>query len=106
MLESTGASTSPNGVRIRLPIERWEHITTAHTEMEVHYFNVMECVRDPDAIYSENSDELLAVKEIEPGKVIVVCYKENLEARDGFIITAYTTRNIRRIRQRNRIWPT
>lgn len=105
MLESTGASISKSGVLIRLPSERWGHITSAHTEMEVHYFDVLETIREPDAIYSGNSDELLAVKEIEPGKVMVVCYKEDLESDDGFVITAYTTRNIRRIRQRNRVWP-
>ena len=47
--------------------------------------------------------ELLAVREHEPGKWLVVVYRE-LNG-DGFIITAFETSRIARLRRRRQIWP-
>lgn len=47
---------------------------------------------------------MIAVKELEIGKFMVVVYKE-VSKEDGFIITAFLTRRIRQIERRNKLWP-
>ena len=42
---------SKNDVPIRLPEERWFHITEEHSEMAGYYFEVLEAVAQPEAIY-------------------------------------------------------
>ena len=42
---------SKNGVPIRLTEERWLHITEEHSEMAGYYFEVLETVQVPEAIY-------------------------------------------------------
>jgi hypothetical protein len=96
--------TSKNGVPIRLPEERWIHITEEHSEMAGYYYEVLEAVSEPEGIYKGKSGELLAVKTIEPEKFIIVFYKE-VSKEDGFIITSFLTRNIIKIRRREKIWP-
>jgi len=96
--------TSKNGVPIRLPEERWIHITEEHSEMAGYYFEVLETVKEPEEIYKGKSEELLAVKTVEPGKFIVVFYKE-ISDSDGFIITSFQTRRINQIKRREKIWP-
>ena len=58
---------SKNDVPIRLPIERWFHITEEHSEMAGYYFDVLEIIQEPAEIYEGGAEELLAVKEINPG---------------------------------------
>jgi len=67
---------SVNGVPIRLTEKRWLHITEEHSEMTGYYFEVLETVQSPDAVYEGYTGELLASKEIEPAKYIIVIYKE------------------------------
>jgi hypothetical protein len=50
-----------------------------------------------------NLGELLAVKELEPGKHIVVAYRE--AEMDGFIITAFLTRRLSSLERRKQLWP-
>lgn len=95
---------SKNGVPIRLPEERWIHITEEHSEMAGYYFEVLEAVAEPEEIYSGKSGELLAIKTVEPGKFIVVFYKEVSDG-DGFIITSFLTRRINQIKRREKLWP-
>jgi hypothetical protein len=95
---------SKNSVPIRLPEERWFHITEEHSEMAGHYFDVLETVEDPEAIYSGRSGECIAVREVDRGKYIVVVYKE-LNEDDGFIITAFLTRRKGQLERKQRIWP-
>lgn len=38
---------SKNGVPIRLPDERWIHITEEHSELAGYYFEVFETVNEP-----------------------------------------------------------
>ena len=82
--------------------ERWFHITEEHSEMAGYYFEVLETLQEPDAVYEGGAEELLATKEIEPGKHLVVVYKE-LGKEDGFVITAFLTRRIEQIQRRTRI---
>jgi hypothetical protein len=48
---SMDLARSKNDVRIRLTEERWLHITEEHSEMAGYYFDVLETVEAPDAIY-------------------------------------------------------
>ena len=77
---------SKNGVPIRLTEERWVHITEEHSEMAGYYFEALETVKEPEAIYEGKMGECIAVREIEKGKYIVVVYRE-LSKEDGFVIT-------------------
>jgi hypothetical protein len=97
-------SQSKNGVPIRLTEQRWLHITEEHSEMAGYYFDVLETIQEPGAIYGGKVGELLAVKEIEPGKYLVVVYKE-MSKEDGFVITAFLTRRIKQIERRTKLWP-
>jgi hypothetical protein len=60
--------TSRNGVPIRLTDERWSHITESHCEMAGYYYEILECVEDPDAVYEGKYEELIGMKEIQENK--------------------------------------
>ncbi len=94
---------SKNNVPIRLPGERWFHITEEHSEMAGYYFEVLEAIEDPEVIYEGNAGESLAVREIEHGKFLVVVYRET-SANDGFVITAFLTRRKRQLERRRVLW--
>jgi hypothetical protein len=86
-------------------MERWFHITEEHSEMAGCYFEVLEAVREPDAVSAGTYGELLAVKQVEPaGRYMVVVYRE-LTDEDGFVITAFFTSRIARIERRAKVWP-
>lgn len=95
---------SKNGVFIRLTHERWLHITENHGEMAGYYYEVLETVYEAEAIYKGSAGELIAVKEIDMEKYIVVIYKE-LNDKDGFIITAFLTRKVNQFERRVKLWP-
>jgi len=97
-------ANSKSDVPIRLTMERWFHITEAHAEMAGYYFEVLEAIEEPEAIYEGKIGECLAVREIESGKYIVVVYRE-ICGDDGFVITAFLTRRKRQIERRQKIWP-
>jgi len=99
-----GIARSQNGVPIRLPDERWIHITEEHSELAGHYFDVLETIEDPEAIYEGTAEELLAVRQLWPGKHLVVVYREVSED-DGFVITAFLTGRSVKLRRRKRLWP-
>ena len=94
---------SKNAVPIRLTEERWIHITEEHSEMAGYYFEVLETVEEPEAIYEGKMGECIAVREIDNGKYIVVVYRE-LSKGDGFVITAFLTRRRRQLERRRKIW--
>jgi len=95
---------SKNGVPIRLTDERWFHITEEHSEMAGNYFEVLETVEVPEAIYKGKAEELLAIRKIEQKKYLVVVYKE-MNYEDGFVITAFFTSKIKKIERRSKLWP-
>jgi hypothetical protein len=94
---------SKAGVPIRLTDERWAHVTEEHAELAGLRFEVLETVSSPERIFVGNFDELLAAREIEQGKYLVVVYRES--EGDGFIITAFLTRRIRSLERRKQAWP-
>jgi hypothetical protein len=94
---------SKNDVQIRLPDERWLHIVESHTEVAGLYSDVLETAEDPDAIYEAESGELLATREVQTDKYLVVVYKE-VSRVDGIIITAFLTRRLKQLERRAKIW--
>ena len=66
---------SKSDVQIRRSDEKWLHIIESHTVMAGLYSDVLETVEDPDAIYEVESGELLATKEVQTDKYLVVVYK-------------------------------
>lgn len=95
---------SKNDVPIRLTTERWFHITEEHSEMAGYYFEVLETIQEPKAIYAGRHGELLAAREIEQGKYLIVVYRE-AKKEDGFVITSFLTRRINQIERRTKLWP-
>jgi hypothetical protein len=60
-------------------------------------------VSHPDRVLLGGDGELIAVREVELGKHLVVVYREQTD--DGFIITAFLTRRIRSLEKRRQLWP-
>ena len=94
---------SINGITIRLPDERWVHITEEHAEMAGYLYDVLETVQEPLAVFEGNEGELLAACEIETEKYIIVVYRE-VSQEDGFIITAFLTKRWKSLERRKKIW--
>ena len=94
---------SKNNVSIRLTEERWFHITEEHSEMAGYYFEVLETVEEPEAIFEGKEGECIAVREVEKGKYVVVVYRE-LSKEDGFVIIAFLTRRKKQLERRRKIW--
>ncbi len=83
--------------------ERWGHIIEEHAELYEMVDFVLLTVNSPEIVLAGNSGELLAVREFEPKKYLVVPYREL--NNDGFIITAFLTRRIHSLQRRKKIWP-
>jgi hypothetical protein len=100
MLET---AASVFGKTIRLTDERWAHITEEHPEVAGYRWHVLDAIRSPDKIVAGNEGELIAAKEVEPLKDIVVVYREFDE--DGFVITSFLTRRRASLARRQQLWP-
>jgi hypothetical protein len=94
---------SKNGIPIRLTDERWAHIVEEHSELAGRRLEVLETTAQPLRILAGGAGELLAVRELEPGKFLVVVYLELVD--DGFIITAFLTRRTASLNRRKQLWP-
>ena len=94
---------SVNKVPIRLTDERWLHITEEHCELAGMRLDVLEAVANPSRIVEGRAGELLAQREIVPGRHLVVVYRE--EGHDGFIITAFITTRTQSLDRRRQLWP-
>ena len=101
-ISMTETIISKNSVPIRLTDERWVHITEEHNELAGMRLEVLETVGNPTQIFAGNSGELLAMRESEPGKYLVVVYREG--ENDGFIITAFLTRRAQSFCRRTQLW--
>ncbi len=91
---------SVNKVSIRLTEERWLHITEEHSEMAGYYYDAIEAISSPEAIYAGKSGERIALKTLSTDKSIVVIYKE-VSSEDGFVITSKKNQFERRVK----LWP-
>jgi len=95
--------TSKNGISIRLTDERWAHITEEHCELAGMRLETLDTVANPSKILKGGYGELLAVREFEKDKFLIVVYRELSD--DGFIITAFLTRRKEYFNRREQIWP-
>ena len=67
---------SVNNIPIRLTDERWHPITDEHSELEGMKSECLETISHPYKIYKGKEEECLAIREQEPGKYLVVVYRE------------------------------
>lgn len=95
--------SSVRGIPIRLPAERWAHITEEHCELAGMREEILEAVAEPTSVLMGNHGALLAAKEREDGKILVVVYRE--ANGDGFIITAFLTSRRGFLDRRTKVWP-
>ena len=102
--EPTGAR-SRNGVWVRLSTERWQHISEGHPELAHPRSAVLEAITNAEYVLEGTAGELLAVHRVDSGKVLVVAYRE-VDAQDGFVITAFVTSRVAAIfKRRRQVWP-
>jgi hypothetical protein len=94
---------SRGGVLIRLTPERWSHIVEEHAEMAGMRLEVIESIEHPDRVISGKEGALMATREYETGRHLVVVYREL--RNDGFVITAFSTTRAGFIERRKQIWP-
>lgn len=97
-------AVSRNGVAIRLPQERWQHIIEEHAEVADFRDDVLQAIEQPDRLLAGTAGELLAVKMVEAAKAIVIVYRE-IDSTDGFVITAFLTRRLKSLGNRVQLWP-
>jgi hypothetical protein len=76
MQKMIDTAPSKNGIPIRLTDERWAHIAEEHGELASMRAEVLETVSRPERILVGGDGELLALREQEPGKFLVVVYRE------------------------------
>ena len=90
---------------MRLPAERWQHIAEEHPELAGLRAAVLEAVSNAEYVLEGNGGELLAVRRLDSGKVLVVAYRE-VDSSDGFVITAFITSRAAAIfKRRRQLWP-
>jgi hypothetical protein len=65
---------SRNGISIRLPGERWEHIVERHDILADKQQLVFDTISNPDRILAGNEGALMAVRELESDRWLVVFY--------------------------------
>ena len=94
---------SKGNIPIRLTDDRWVHITEEHCELAGLRSEIVETVSHPERILLGGDGELIATRELEQGKHLVVVYREQTD--DGFIITAFLTRRVRSLGKRRQVWP-
>ena len=93
---------SITGKTIRLPDERWLHIVEGHPEMAGHLNDVLLTVAVPNFVLQGSADELLAAVYERQDKLLVVVYRE--DETDGFILTAFFTKQIDKLLKRTILW--
>ncbi|MCK4662092.1 MAG: hypothetical protein KAT68_04460 [Bacteroidales bacterium] len=100
----TNITYSVNNIPIRLTDERWIHIVENHDDIAGYYFDILETITNPTWIFKGDKDEFWAVKLLADKKAILVIYKELIKQKDGFIITAFFTSQIKKLLKRKIVW--
>jgi len=103
-VECQVVARSRNGVPIRLPAERWDHIRLSHPELEGRKDAVVACVAMPEKVFAGDAGELLAVRQVGGGRYVVVVYRE-VSREDGFVVAAFVTTRPQRLERRRLVWP-
>jgi hypothetical protein len=92
---------SVNGVPIRLPDERWQHIIEGHVDLVNYADDVLRVIENPEAVYQGRRGSLIAVRSYGRRGQLAVFYRE-VSSEDGLVITARFLRGRPRTR---RVWP-
>ncbi len=100
----TDVSVSRHGVPIRLADERWAHIVEEHSELAGLRQDVLDAIASCERVVAGNAGERLAVRKVEPGRALVVVYRE-VSDQDGFVITAFMTTRLTSLDRRVQVWP-
>jgi hypothetical protein len=103
-LAITETVTSRGGIPIRLTDERWAHIVEEHPELAGLRPEVLTAIAEAERVLAGKCSELFAVRTIESGKALVVVYRE-VDSKDGFVITAFLTRQLEKLDRRPQLWP-
>lgn len=94
-----------NGFRIRIPYERWIHITESHDYMAGQIDLVVETLEDPNYLIQGWDDEIIALNEykstLSKSMYMVVVYRNEDE---GFVITSFMTTKPDKIMKRGILW--
>lgn len=96
--------TSIHGVPIRLPAERWSHVTDEHPELAGLLSDVLTTVGQPQRVVAGERGERFALRALASGHTLVVVYRE-IDPADGFVITAFLTRRLAPFDRRPQLWP-
>jgi len=96
-----GEVKSINGVTIRLTFERWYHISESHQELFGSSFEVLDTINKPDMVVKGLAGEFLALRKINK-KYLVSVYRE-INKKDGFVITAFYTTDLKSLLKRRKI---
>jgi hypothetical protein len=72
--------------------------------MAGYYDKVLDAVSNPKWVVQGYHDELWAIMEISENKVLLAVYKEIKSKNDGFIITAFFTSQLHKLKRRKIIW--
>ena len=101
-MDSQPASAeSVNGVPIRLPEERWQHIIEGHEDLANYYEDVLAAIERPGVVFQGQRGSLIAVRSYGRRGHLAVFYRE-VSRQDGFVITA---RFLRTRPRAKRVWP-
>lgn len=99
----TLSARSTGNRQIRLTDEPWSHIVEEHGELAFFRDELLITISQPDRIVLGKAGELIAIRQIEPEKWMVVIYFEDDE--DCFVITAFVTRRRSWWQRRKQKWP-
>ena len=69
-----------------------------------HFFEALDALETPEAVFRGSAAELLAARQLDAGKYLVVVCKEQ-DRSDGFVIRAFLTRRLRQLAGREKTWP-
>jgi len=78
---------SVNGVPIRLPEERWDHIIDSHFDLKNYREDILDVIKNPDAVYRGRRGSLIAIRSFGRRGFLAIFYRE-ISQQDGFVITA------------------
>ena len=98
-----GEVKSINGVTILLTFERWYHISEGHPELAGASFEILETINQPDIVVRGLAGEFLTLRKI--GKKYLVSVYREISKKEGFVITAFYTSNLKPLlKKRKIIW--
>ncbi len=88
---------------IHLTTERLNHIIINHPEMIEHIFEFKEVISFPDYIVEGKNNERIALRQYTDYYHVII-YKVDTKTKDGFIITSFTTTNVKYYLKKKIIW--